>query len=255
MRRLGGISDLIEKKCAPLSLLKAIRGPDISMVAQASACGVPTCLDALREDNSPHRNLHLRSPEAPPEILSWRLATWKYIVEIFILRCAPRRMPTRLGTFFDPTKNPAPPSVPPIASRPSNKIPRRRPQLAEDWFDEAPMKLPAEREALTRILKWAQLALFTSAALLLGYCGFALIDAWIFQEVGQPRFRPPPARSAVRPPHAPIILPATAANGLVGRIEIPRLLLSAIVFEEVDKNRSPARGRPHSRYGVPRPAR
>ena len=43
------------------------------------------------------------------------------------------------------------------------------------------MRLVVAKEPLRRILKWAQRALFACAVLLLGYCGFALVDAWIFQ--------------------------------------------------------------------------
>ena len=43
------------------------------------------------------------------------------------------------------------------------------------------MRLVVRKEPLRRILKWAQRALFACAVLLLGYCGFALADAWIFQ--------------------------------------------------------------------------
>jgi sortase A len=79
--------------------------------------------------------------------------------------------------------------------------------------------------------------------LLLGYCGFALVDAWIFQRresadldrqlrvqraasagTPQPRYSPSPRRA-----------PAAATNGLIGRMEIPRLLLSAVVAEGIDK--------------------
>jgi sortase A len=99
------------------------------------------------------------------------------------------------------------------------------------------------KQPLRRILKWQQGALFACAILLLGYCGFALTDAWIFQRRanqdldrqlraqraairGRPQLRswasPPAARS-----HAP--------GGLIGRIEIPRLRLSVAVVEGVGK--------------------
>jgi sortase A len=92
------------------------------------------------------------------------------------------------------------------------------------------------------MLQWAQRALFACAVLLLGYCGFALGDAWNFQrrESGELdrllRDRrmasegPPQAEPSTAPKGAP-----AAAGGLIGRIEIPRLLLSAVVVEGVDK--------------------
>jgi sortase A len=69
--------------------------------------------------------------------------------------------------------------------------------------------------------------------LLLGYCGYALVDAWMFQRrentdldrMLRDRQR---AESASKPA-------VPADDGLIGRIEIPRLLLSVIVVEGVDK--------------------
>ncbi len=43
------------------------------------------------------------------------------------------------------------------------------------------MKVVVGKKPLMRILKWTQRTLFAAALLLLGYCGFALVDAWIFQ--------------------------------------------------------------------------
>jgi sortase A len=91
-------------------------------------------------------------------------------------------------------------------------------------------------------LKWTQRALFACAFLLLGYCGFALVDAWILQtrqsgnldrqlhvrraaSEGTPQLESSSPRGA----------PAAAADGLIGRIEIPRLLLSVVVVEGIGK--------------------
>ena len=105
------------------------------------------------------------------------------------------------------------------------------------------MKLVVRVEPLTRILKWAQRALFACAVLLLGYCGFARVDAWIFQrrESGDldrllrgqrvaTEGRPQPESST-----SARSVPAIGTHGLIGRIVIPRLLLSAMVVEGVDK--------------------
>ena len=98
------------------------------------------------------------------------------------------------------------------------------------------------KEPLRRILKWSQRVLFACAILLLGYCGFALFDAWLFQRresrdldrlLRARRAASESARSA--PSISPISEPAVAADGLIGRIEIPRLLLSVVVVEGVDK--------------------
>src|SRR5580658_1331910 len=105
------------------------------------------------------------------------------------------------------------------------------------------MKVVVGKAPLRRILKWAQRALFACAFLLLGYCGFALVDAWIFQarqsrnldrqlhERRGASVGTPPPRSSTSPKRAP----AAAADGLIGRIEIPRLLLSVVVVEGVDR--------------------
>ena len=105
------------------------------------------------------------------------------------------------------------------------------------------MRLVVAKEPLGRILKWAQRALVACAVLLLGYYGFVMADAWLFQRresrdldrllraqraasdgTPQPESSAP-AKGA----------PAAAPDGLIGRIEIPRLLLSAVVVEGVDK--------------------
>jgi len=104
------------------------------------------------------------------------------------------------------------------------------------------MTLVFKKAPLKRFLKWGQRALFACAILLLGYCGFALVDAWIFQRRESReldrllRDRQAASESARQrgPSAAPQGAPA-AADGLIGRIEIPRLLLSAVVVEGVDK--------------------
>ena len=104
------------------------------------------------------------------------------------------------------------------------------------------MTLVFKRETLKRFLKWGQRALFACAVLLLGYCAFALVDAWIFQRRESReldrllRDRQAASQSARQAASsiAPVGAPADA-DGLIGRIEIPRLLLSAVVVEGVDK--------------------
>jgi sortase A len=105
------------------------------------------------------------------------------------------------------------------------------------------MKLVVEKEPLRRILKWAQRALFACAVLLLGYCGFALGDAWTFQRRESRDLdrllRDQRSASEGKPQSEPSISPkggpAAATDGLIGRIEIPRLLLSAIVVEGINR--------------------
>lgn len=105
------------------------------------------------------------------------------------------------------------------------------------------MRLVIAKEPLWRMLTWAQRALFACAVVLLGYCGFALADAWNFQRRESrdlDRLLRDQSPASVSGPQTessnfPKGAPAAATDGLIGRIEIPRLLLSAIVVEGIDK--------------------
>ena len=104
------------------------------------------------------------------------------------------------------------------------------------------MKVTVRKEPLRQILKWSQRALFTCAILLLGYCAFALTDAWLFQrresrDLDRLLRDRRTAVAAMQPVLAavPKLAPAAVAGGLIGRIEIPRLRLSVVVVEGVDK--------------------
>ncbi len=104
------------------------------------------------------------------------------------------------------------------------------------------MRLVVGKECLRQTLRWTQGALFACGIFLLGYCGFALMDAWFFQRressdldrlLRDQRTSSESTRhseSAAETRHAP----AVRADGLIGRIEIPRLLLSAVVVEGSD---------------------
>ena len=100
---------------------------------------------------------------------------------------------------------------------------------------------PERKEPLRQILKWSQRALFACAILLLGYCGFALTDAWLFQRRAardlDRLMRERRAASQVAPQPVSVTSPKAApvAGSLIGRIEIPRLFLSVVVVEGVDK--------------------
>jgi sortase A len=107
------------------------------------------------------------------------------------------------------------------------------------------MRVVVEKKSLRRILTWSQRALFACGILLLGYCGFALADAWNFQRRANQdldrQLRALRAQSQGQSqslsPASPKAGPAAApiSNGLVGRITIPRLLLSVVVIEGVSK--------------------
>jgi sortase A len=69
---------------------------------------------------------------------------------------------------------------------------------------------------VTSVLRWTQRALSAGAILMLGYCGFVLLDAWMFQHA-----------SSVELELAPAIVP----KDLAGRLEIQRIGISVVVVE------------------------
>jgi sortase A len=77
-------------------------------------------------------------------------------------------------------------------------------------------------------LRLTQLLLFASAALLLGYCALVSADTWVFEHRESGKLdrllRIPVVSGSV----------AVASEGLIGRVEIPRLGLSAVLIEGVD---------------------
>jgi sortase A len=105
------------------------------------------------------------------------------------------------------------------------------------------MRLVVAKRSVKGILKWLQRVLVACAVLLLGYCGFFLVDSWIFQRRESGNLErllhdqraagkgQPPTWSGTLPQARPAIGP----DGLIGRIEIPRLGLAAIVAEGTDK--------------------
>lgn len=102
------------------------------------------------------------------------------------------------------------------------------------------MRLVVGKEPLGRFLKWSQRVLFTCAVLLLGYCAFTLVDAWVFQrresrEIERLMLDRRAAAPGIELPKSPTSAQVTAAiDEPIGRIEIPRLRLSVAVVEGVD---------------------
>ena len=98
------------------------------------------------------------------------------------------------------------------------------------------------KRLLRRTLQWAHGLFAAAAILLLGYCVFVLADTWEFQRRESRIFRQlldnghaPSGRSRQLVPATWAALPpALPATGLIGRIEIPRLKLSALVIEGDD---------------------
>jgi sortase A len=88
------------------------------------------------------------------------------------------------------------------------------------------MKILVKNAALKLVLSWAQHTLFGGAFLMLGYCGFVAVDAWRFEHWGRQdleRMLQDQTRSAA--------VPGIGTSGMIGRIEILRLGVSALVIE------------------------
>ena len=88
------------------------------------------------------------------------------------------------------------------------------------------MKVALPRKSARQILRWSRITLLTAALGTLGYCVYVLVDTWGFQrqasrtlDLGRLQPAPPPG-------------PGVAAiDGLVGRMEIPRLGVTVAVAE------------------------
>ena len=100
------------------------------------------------------------------------------------------------------------------------------------------MKLVVPLAPLRRVLRWTRRGLLALGISLLGYTGFVLLDTWSFQrEAGEQLdrllARQPQEAVAARPASspAPPVPPQAEPGGLMGRIEIPRIGISAIVME------------------------
>jgi sortase A len=81
---------------------------------------------------------------------------------------------------------------------------------------------------MKRALVWLQRALWASSIVMLGYCGFVLTDSWIFQRQAARQLQFLRTQRATLSPGIP---PAEALQGLIGRLDIPRLDISVVVME------------------------
>lgn len=101
------------------------------------------------------------------------------------------------------------------------------------------MRLVITQYPLKRLCQWTQRLCFTAAISLLAYCGFVLGDTWTFQNAQNRELErrltaeQTPAASAgqIVVPIKTNALRVFEMTGLIGRIEIPRLGLTAIVME------------------------
>ncbi len=78
-----------------------------------------------------------------------------------------------------------------------------------------------------RVLRWGQRALFAVAASMLMYCGYVLVDTWHFQRTERAELD----TILTIPISSKITLPPAGAGGLIGRIDIASLGLSAMMVE------------------------
>lgn len=88
------------------------------------------------------------------------------------------------------------------------------------------MKIAVPRDSARKLVRWSRIALFSVATGMLGYCGFVLADTWLYQEESSQLFDRAHLENAALPGPG-----ASATNGLLGRMEIPRLGVSVIVAE------------------------
>ena len=78
------------------------------------------------------------------------------------------------------------------------------------------------------VARWTQRLLFAGGILMLGYCGFVLLDTFIFQKQETAALEQfVPARAAA----SNTVLPVIGPDGLIGRMEVERLGVSAVVIE------------------------
>jgi len=105
------------------------------------------------------------------------------------------------------------------------------------------MRLVVAKEHVRLAVRWTRYTLFSVGVTMLAYCGFVVMDAWLFQK-GESRrldrLLTDGKEAAVGARQAasmasPKQSPPDAIDGLIGRLEIPRLGLSTIVVEGASK--------------------
>ena len=87
------------------------------------------------------------------------------------------------------------------------------------------MRVVIAREPIQGVLWWTHLLLFDIAAMLFSYCGFVVADTWMFQKEERRVFDQLLQSASVQHGKPP------APAGLIGRIEIDSLGVSAMVIE------------------------
>ena len=88
------------------------------------------------------------------------------------------------------------------------------------------MRVAVPQNALRKLTWWSRNVLLTAAAGMLSYCAFVLADTWMYQRQASQLFDRAQLQVAAIPS------PGTdSTDGLLGRMEIPRLGVSVIVAE------------------------
>jgi sortase A len=89
------------------------------------------------------------------------------------------------------------------------------------------------RANVSQALKWTEVCLWAVGSVALGYFGYIEAKAWIAQTNGNREFGGFPS---IAPAGFVVASPRMPAGGAVGRLEIPCLGMSIIVFEGTDEN-------------------
>ena len=88
------------------------------------------------------------------------------------------------------------------------------------------MKVGIPQNSVAKLVRWSRNVLLAAAAGMLGYCAFVLADTWMYQSQASQLFDRAHLQVAAIP------TPGTdSTNGLLGRMEIPRLGVSVIIAE------------------------
>src|SRR5215472_4278171 len=83
--------------------------------------------------------------------------------------------------------------------------------------------------------RWVEACLWAVGLAALGYCGFILAEAWVAQTGANRELdRSLHIYEVDVPPSRPAAQPALKPGALVGRIEVPRLGMSSVIFESFD---------------------
>jgi len=107
------------------------------------------------------------------------------------------------------------------------------------------MKVSIKTRAVSRGMQWLSRVFLLSAVLLLGYCGYVVADAWVFQHLAAQSFEAQvQAHSNIREASPAVEqnttatqnVPAVASDGSIGRLEIPDVGLSVMVEEGTDES-------------------